>query len=186
MPTASVSSYSFSRIVAEEVFLLCVSTFDRCVKWLGNPGPQKAEASDRAGSCPRFLRYGRHTGLKTTRDLAQSDLLRLTIEDAGQLHGVFRILGCQHEGCQQGCQVARLGEGTTCLPPEVETDSAAEHLDGPPSPCGWTILHWPNRMRRALPMTASDLQHSAPQRLPQRPRPWPHKLLFLMILLFHL
>jgi hypothetical protein len=29
--------------------------------------------------------YGRHTGLKTMRDLAHADLVRLAIEDAGQL-----------------------------------------------------------------------------------------------------
>jgi hypothetical protein len=36
--------------------------------------------------------YGRHTGLKTMRDLAHADLLRLTIEDVGQLQVVLQRL----------------------------------------------------------------------------------------------
>lgn len=33
--------------------------------------------------------YGRHTGLKTMRDLAHADLMRLTIEEPGQLHAIL-------------------------------------------------------------------------------------------------
>ncbi|WP_374393786.1 hypothetical protein [Tabrizicola sp.] len=63
---------------------------------LGNPGCDCRDypASDLYAENDEKGRpiYGRHAGLKTMRDLAHADLLRLAIEDVGQLEHILFTL----------------------------------------------------------------------------------------------